>query len=746
KPEIRRERENEKTAAPSGLYEPVYEKKTKEVKHVAAEPRFIRVTRQFSGLMRSMGKGAKFTDDQQEALNFLEWDVNPENFRAAYFGILAVGIFVALILSGIAYHYFFNDTLDTTVLIVSGVLVFAAIGISYYYLGYPKAAAENEKLMALAYVPEIVNYLSMSLRLVPNLEKAVEFAANHGQGKIAEELKKIVWDVQLGRYESMEEALDELAYKWGPYNDDFKQALMLIRGSILETDSKKREDLLNKASADVLEGAREKMDLYARKLQQPTVYLYYFGILLPLLLAIILPIGSTFANMPLAKAEYLFLAYNVVLPILVFLFGKQIIASRPPTYVPPDVPEDQPGLPPKGTFRLGGMIVPAKTLGILALLLFVFLGFLTDQGWMQNQVNAILGRGIGEEFIIGGTIGSIPSYLDPVSRQEAIAALPHLTFFDKQSLALGPLVILPKGTFIGQFLIFGLLIGFSLLVSLWLLGAYWERKKVQDEIRYMEGEFQDALYVLASRLGENKPIEEALRASVQFLPKSKVGKTVFKRILENITFMGLTLEDAIFDKTFGVVKNLPSRLIRSGLQFMVDAVQLGVNVAAKSLISFSMQLRNAQKTDESLKRLLSDVTTMLKTMSIFVAPIVLGVVSAMQRIIVNSLAQQNSGGSSQLNNIQNTGLGGFEGLSQLFQGSDVLKSIADPTTFVLVMGVYVLEIVAILTYFNSQIEDTNNKLHTWVSVAWALPIAAALYCFIAFFSSSFIGALSGSGG
>jgi len=341
---------------------------------------------------------------------------------------------------------------------------------------------------------------------------------------------------------------------------------------------------------------------------------------------------------------------------------------------------------------------------------------------------------------ISGTLGSVPDYLDKQSREEAIAALPHFTFFDKSPLSLGPLVVISRGTFIGQFTIFGLLIGFGILASLWLLGSYWERKKVQDEIRYMEGEFQDALYVLASRLGENKPIEEALRASVQFLPKSKIGKNVFKRILENITLLGMTLDAAIFDKTFGVVKNLPSRTIRGGLQFIIDAVQLGVNVAAKSLISLSMQLRNAQKTDESLRRLLGDVTTMLKTMSVFVAPIVLGVVSAMQRIIINSLSKQTSAESA-IPQIQGTGVSGFQGLTQLFKGSKVLETTADPATFVFIMGVYVIEVVAILTYFNSQIEDTNNYLHTWVSIALALPVAVLLYCAVVFLSTSVIGGI-----
>lgn len=68
---------------------------------------------------------------------------------------------------------------------------------------------------------------------------------------------------------------------------------------------------------------------------------------------------------------------------------------------------------------------------------------------------------------------------------------------------------------------------------------------------------------------------------------------------------------------------------------------------------------------------------------------------------------------------------------------------ADPATFSLIMGLYVLEVMYILVYFNSQIEDTNNPLHTYVSIAKAMPLGMLLYCATVYFTGS---ALGGSGG
>ncbi|MFH0923065.1 MAG: type II secretion system F family protein [Candidatus Micrarchaeota archaeon] len=733
-------RDKEKKTGVSDFFMPKTEQKKKTVEK---PPFFVGITRSLAKVMPSFGKNKKFTSEQQDAFNFLGWDVTAEQFYAAYQVIFVFGLAIGIAMAGAVWIYGAGALADESIRAgIAGIFVLVPIALSFMYLRYPYQAVDKEKVLALAYVPEIVNYLTMSLRLTPNLEKAVEFAANHGQGKIAEDMKKIVWDVQIGRFLSVEEALDDLAYRWGAYNEDFKHALMIIRASILEGDKIKREELLNKASDDVLEGAKEKMDFYSRKLHQPTVMLYYFGILLPLLLAIILPLAGSFANIALGKAEYLVIVYNLFLPIGIYFFGSNILSQRPPTYIPPNVPEDYPGLPPIGVARILGINVPFKWFALIVIVGLLYVGFTTDQGDTQNFINGILARfnpDFNPDFDgiqISGTLGQAPDYL---THKEALAQIPHFTYFDKNALSIGSITLIPQGTFIGQFTIFGLLIGFCLATSTWLLGKYAARKKIQDDLREMETEFKDALYVLASRLGENKPIEEALRSAVQFLPKSKVGRRIFRRVLENITMMGMTLDAAIFDETYGAMKDMPSRTIFGGMRFLSDSVELGVNVASKSLINLAVQLRNAQKIDEALRKMLEDVTVMLGTMAIFVAPVVLGVVSSMQRMIMNSLASTTptSDVAAATQGITLSGVN-VQGLTDVFKSS-ALSETADPTTFIFIMGIYVVEVVTLLTYFNSQIEDTRNNLHTWTSIAKALPVAIILYCVVVYITGQFLG-------
>jgi hypothetical protein len=320
------------------------------------------------------------------------------------------------------------------------------------------------------------------------------------------------------------------------------------------------------------------------------------------------------------------------------------------------------------------------------------------------------------------------SQTEPWNREEALANEPQVSAF---------------GFTLYSFGIIGTIVAISMAISTYLWGKYGERKKAQDEIRAMEGEFKDATYVLASRLGENRPMEDALAYSIEFLPKSRISERVFRRMLENITLLGMTLEAAAFDRAYGAMRNLPSQTIRSGMRLLVDSVELGVNVAAKSLMSLSFQMRNAQKIDESLKRLLADVTTLLGTMSTFVVPVVIAVVSSLQTIIINSLSGVSLGGETEAG--AGTSVGGinFKGVSSILDTSNLKETTATPGEFLFCMGLYVVEVVILLTYFNSQIEDTNNKLHTYTSISKALPVASLVFAAAAYFATKSLAGAAG---
>ena len=304
----------------------------------------------------SMAQDERITPEYVDAMNFLSWKITPGELnagsRAAYvFGGVA-GALIALY--GLITVTLEGDPLYLGMYALFGLFTFIAA--PQLVKSYPLSAAQDQKSKILIEIPKIIGYMNMSMKLSPNLERAAEFASEHGEGKLATALGELLWGTRTGIYGSLEEGLDELAYTWGKYSIEFKQALMTVRSSVLEPDDARRHALLDSALSEALKAVGNKMSDQAVALKGPSMNMFYLGVLLPLVLIIVIPIGSVFSdNSIMSNPFVLTLVYNVVIPVGVFVYAGIIIAARPPIYSPPEIPDSHPELPPKGMFRVGGM-------------------------------------------------------------------------------------------------------------------------------------------------------------------------------------------------------------------------------------------------------------------------------------------------------------------------------------------------------------------------------------------------------
>ncbi len=660
-------------------------RKSRQEKQGKNENWFVRFARSAAKYVKAKKEFSK--EEYSLALNFLGWDLEPREVNAApVYGMMLSIIIILPLLLLVAANLFLGIPIPllgirlpfTIGLYLLLGLVMLPFIVSYYLQNYLLSAAKAEKMKSITYIPEIVNYLVMSMKLSPNLEKALEFAAEHGRGKIADDLKKLVWDTRIGVYHSIEEALDDFAYKWGAFSDEFKHALMLIRSSVIEVDEAKRNALLDKAVTETLEGIKESMNKYAADMRQPSIYLYYLGVLLPLMLIIMLPIGAMMARMPIAKAPILVLLYNVLLPLFAFFFAKNILSKKPPVYEPPVIPDNYPGLPKKGTMRIGKTAVPVIVIAFFLAVLIYF----------------------SFAYVLEPLLNPVPPVWEKAARE---------AYFHFFQLA-------------------GAVISIAVFASVMLYGSAADKRKAQKEVMQMEEEFQDSIYIIASRLGENRPMEEAVSYASKFLPKSKTAD-LFKATYSNIQNLGLTVEKALFDPLYGSLKNVPSDLIRGAMRIVVDSIGLGVQQAARALISLSMQLRDSQKVRESIKASLGEVTSMMKSIAFLIAPLVLGITTALQRIIISALqatAQtQQVGGAVSGVSLPMMSLGDASMLSQ----------VPSPFLFMLIMAVYVIEITVILVYFVTHVEEGRNDLALKINLARSIPIALFFFFLAAWFGS-----------
>ncbi len=727
----------------------------------------------------SFRKNAKFSEKHKNAVAFLGWRLTPGDFMAAIKGTFVNYIIPILILIALIYFLglgFEIGEINTSDIIGGPILVnalgydtsmafnmflmivlilFGVLGMGVYMIySYPLNAAKEEQNKALTSVPDMVGYMIMSMKLVPNLEKSIEFSAKHGRGRLATEFKRLLWDFQLGLYESVAEGLDGLAYRWGEYSSELKDALMKIRASVMEPTEARRYELLDKTMLEVLDSVKGKMEDYARSLNQPAVMLFYLGVLLPLILIIILPVGSAFSGSPMANPIILVLIYCVGIPLIAYSFAKKTVSQRPPTYEPPEINDDFAELPRK--WSMDGKL-DVRMVAIIIIIVGILGSFaLSTQGFPPK---ILLGNSEEMQYLqilpADKDLGTILEE-DGLSRTELGKGLIDLYAFElffsvKDGDLYNRLIAesveegLAHETALREYLIFvsnpkkdptkylfwsGFIITLACAASFILYYRNIYKRKAQLKIMKMEDEFKESMYVIASRMGENKPVESALKSTQKFLPNLLISQRIFGKTIENIELMGLPLDAAVFDPVYGSMKGIPSKTLKTAMQLLVDSVSLGVEVASRTLMSLSLQMENMDKVNKSLKDLVSEVSNTMMTMAVFIGPIVLGITVSLQKVVMMTLAGVVTDPAVQaakdMDMAQITGGGGIN-VNQLFNVSvETFGQFATPLMFLLIISIYVIEIVIIMIYFTTKVQEDNDLLFR-VNVAKYLPIAVIIF-------------------
>ncbi|MFA5357669.1 MAG: hypothetical protein WC308_01985 [archaeon] len=757
----------------------------------------------------SLGKNASFSEQHQDAINFLGWRLTAAEFMAGIKGTFMtaiVPIVVVLILGyifgvGIQIGGTVNDPYYTYQIIGYDSPIFSSFGgdpttpflflaavllgflgiIIYYIYNYPIVIADSEKNKALTYVPQIVGYLIMSMKLVPNLEKAIEFSAKHGRGKVAADFKKVLWDFQIGVYGSVSEGLDALAYNWGKYSSELKEALMRIRASVMEPSESRRYQLLDKTMSQVLDSVKGKMEDYARSLNQPSIMLFYMGVLLPLLLIIILPVGSAFSGQPFARPEILFLVFCVVIPLIAYNFAKGVVQKRPPTYEPPIINDDYMGLPKKWQMKMkgGGVLDVRFVFFVIIAIGFGISLFLSVEGLppkfllssendegayyqilsadktmeevllKDNKASDYYGKKVFDFYFIDyydlkqGSYYTqlIRTYGESSGEEVAAAVIQKQLMFTSN----------PKNDPTKYVFWFGMMITLACAVAFMLYYRNIYKRKAQLEIMQMESEFKESMYLIASRMGENKPVENALKHAKNFLPNLKISERIFAKTIENIELLGMPLETAVFSPVYGSMKGIPSDTLNTAMRLLVDSVSLGVEVASRTLMSLSLQMDNIDKVNKGLKDMVSEVSTTMQTMAIFIAPIVLGITAALQKVVINTLAGLVSDPLAPKTAVEAGGSvgGNLSTLSNIGTMFDIKPAVfgtfASPLQFLIIIGIYVIEIVIIMIYFTTKIQEDNELLFR-INLAKALPIAMLVFVATVFMGNTLISMILTQGG
>jgi len=164
---------------------------------------------------------------------------------------------------------------------------------------------------------------------------------------------------------------------------------------------------------------------------------------------------------------------------------------------------------------------------------------------------------------------------------------------------------------------------------------------------------------------------------------------------------GYTFEDALFDKDVGAIWYYPSKLIHSIMQTIVQSSKKSVKVASNSMVVISSYLKGVHDVKEEIDDILGEVTSSMRFLAMFLAPLVSGVTVTMAVVIIQILSRigETIGGLM--------ATAGSANVAQTFLFVPWAMGGTPPITppiFQLIVGIYMIEVAVLLAVFLNGIE------------------------------------------
>ncbi|MEK6872996.1 MAG: hypothetical protein AABW90_03210 [Nanoarchaeota archaeon] len=606
--------------------------------------------------------------------------------------ITSLLLFFLGVLASIAI-WFINESFPAFFLFL---ILIVSMFLFYYFYSMPNRLAVRWRLKASSQMVPAVLYTVIYMKHTSNLERAISFVAQQIEPPLALDFKKVIWDVETGKFSNIKDSIDNYLDFWKDYNIEFVESFHLIESSLYEPDNSRRIQILERALRVILDGVYERMLKYTHSIKSPLTNIYMLGIVLPTLGLALLPLASTLLG-GAVRPHHIFVFFNLIIPFFVFYLVSQVMLKRPGGYGETDLLENNPyyyEYNSKKPYLIALLIaVPIFLIGILPLIF----GYTPIPQWL----------GLNNDF-------DNPSWLRFLGAKS-------FDFIDISRGKVGPF-----GTFA---LLLSLLVPFS--VSIFFMIAFSMKTKnlikARTQTEDLENEFNSSLFTLGNRLGDGIPAEVAF-AKVAESMKGQKTADFFRIVNVNVRSMGMSLESAIFDQRRGALVYYPSNLISTSMKILIESVKKGLKVAAESLMSISEYVRNIQKINERLRDLLADVVSDMRSNMTFLAPLLAGIVVGLAAMITGILSQLKI--LTELKGGDITGLGNLANITRLFN----VENMISPYHMQLAIGIYIIEIIFILTGALVTIDSGEDRLRRTYEVSRSLLKGGLLYLITAFFS------------
>ncbi len=546
----------------------------------------------------------------------------------------------------------------------------------FYVYSMPKRLSNIWRLKASSQMIPAILYIVIYMKHTSNLERAVQFTSEHLDTPLALDFKKVLYDVETGRFQTVKQSLDAYLETWRDYSPEFIESFHLIESSLYEPADSQRVNTLERALQVMLDGVYDKMLSFSRDIRAPLTNVYMLGIILPTLALALLPLASVVIAGGL-KWYHLFVIFNLIIPLGVYFMTSEILLKRPGGYGENSNIEKNPAyykfISNRPWLIAGIICIPLFIIGILPFIL------------QSDMITGILG--IKSDYTFGEL--GIPFFQDQF-------------LFDFKVVA---------GNMVGPFGIAGIMLSLFIplsIASFFSISYKLKTKeiiKARKETKELEKEFTSTLFQLGNRLGDGVPAERVFSRVAESSQGQKT-QSFFYLVNQNIQQMGMPIDQAIFNNQRGAIIYYPSAIISTSMRILIESVKKGLKIAARAMMSISDYVKNIQKINDRLRDLLAEVVSDMRSNMVFLAPLLSGIIvglTSMIAIILNklkSLSDLTQGGA------EIAGIGSIGKITTLFDITAII-----PPYFVQVsIGLYLIQIIFILTGTLVTVDSGKDEL------------------------------------
>jgi hypothetical protein len=261
--------------------------------------------------------------------------------------------------------------------------------------------------------------------------------------------------------------------------------------------------------------------------------------------------------------------------------------------------------------------------------------------------------------------------------------------------------------------------GAAIAVTLYCIRVYRPYKKVRDEIKQMEKEFSDALYILGKRISEEKSPEESFLYAAKTMQGTKIAN-IFHHTCYNLTALHTNFHEALYSTEFGALRHVYSDRIKAILRLFVEGTQRSQRAVSASLIRIADHLKQLQEVEHKITDMLYELTSTLRSTITLFAPLIAGVTLAITTLISTILCSLRVNTSAEI--ITTDFSPALPVTSQTF----LIENIR-PEYFVLVIGIYLIELVFLLTLFTNGIDEGDDKATYMYSLGKCMPMSILVF-------------------